>query len=284
MLFKFNKISALIIAIFGSSIGSAQQYQNEMDREPEVTYAPMVQNDRAPTIVSATTIQGCNAGLMVVSGVYTCRSNVLISQGGTVPDPVVYTSSSGGGRTITGYLGSDGVTIYSGPNEDSSTVLGTTADTSYNNTTNERDAANSSDTSSTSSSNGGGGSSRVICTHFFAKGEIPKDVWRADLAYTKEHLSETTVRGYHAWAIGYVKLMRRSKLAEKIMRPIALHRAQELAYQMGVVEKGSWRGKLARLALEPLCFAIGTCVGASDYIALWKDQPNVLAIIDGQAA
>ncbi len=199
-----------------------------------------------------------------------------------MPDPVVYTSSSGGGRTITGYLGSDGVTIYSGPNQETATVLGTTADMSYSNTTNERDAVTSSDTSSSSTSSSG--SSRVVCTHFYSKGEIQKDVWRADLAFTKANLSETTVRGYHFWAVPYVRLMRRSELAEKIMRPIALHRAQELAYQMGVVDKGSWRGKLARLALEPLCFAIGTCVGASDYMALWQDQPHVLKAINGQTA
>nr|WP_315466153.1 hypothetical protein [uncultured Rhodoferax sp.] len=283
MLFKMNKVSVAVLVFLGlaSSSTMAQQYQNE---GPEIRYEPSSNSSRPAAVSSAISIQGCNAGLMVLSGVYTCRSTILVSQGGTIPDPVVYSSSSGGGRTITGYLGSDGVTIYSGPNEDSSTVLGTTADTSYNNTTNERDAANSSDTGSTSNSSGGGGSSRVICTHFFARGEIPKDVWRADLAYTKENLSETTVRGYHSWAIGYVKLMRKSKLAEDIMRPIALHRARELAYQMGVVEKGSWRGKLARLALEPLCFAIGTCVGARDYMALWKDQPHVLKLVEAQSA
>lgn len=278
MSFKMNKVSFPVLVFLGfASSGAQAQYQND---ELEIQYQPATNDRRPATVSSATSIQGCNAGLMVLSGVYTCRSNVLVSQGGTVPDPVVYYTGSGGsgGGRVTGYLGSDGVTIYSGPNENS-TVLGTIADTSYNNTTSERDAANSSNTSSSTS----GGSSRVICTHFYAKGEIPKDVWRADLAFTKANLSETTVRGYHAWAIGYVKLMRKSKLAEDIMRPIALHRALELAYQMGVVEKGSWRGKLARLALEPLCFAIGTCVGARDYMALWKDQPQVLNII-GQNA
>lgn len=276
MSFKMNKVSFAVLVFLGiASTGAMAQYQND---EPDIQYTPSADNSRQAAISSATHISGCDAGLMVLGGVYTCKSTVLVSQGGTIPDPVVFTSSSGG-RPITGYLGSDGVTIYSGPNQDTATVLGTTADMSYSNTTNERDAANSSNTSSSTS----GGGSRVICTHFYAKNELSRDVWRADLAFTKEHLSETTVRGYHAWAIAYVHLMRKSTLAENIMRPIALHRAQELAYQMGVVEKGSWRGKLARLALEPLCFAIGTFVGASDYMALWKDQPDVLNII-GQNA
>ncbi|WP_198596513.1 hypothetical protein, partial [Vibrio splendidus] len=63
---------------------------------------------------------------------------------------------------------------------------------------------------------GGGGSSRVICTHFYRKGMLDAEVWRADLQYTQNHLSETTVRGYHYWAIPYVELMRKSPLAEKI--------------------------------------------------------------------
>jgi hypothetical protein len=278
MSFKMNKVSFAVLVFLGiASTGAMAQYQND---EPDIQYTPSADNSRQAAISSATHISGCDAGLMVLSGVYTCKSTVRVSQGGTIPDPVVFTSSSGGGR-ITGYLGSDGVTIYSGPNEDSSTVIGTTADMSYSNTTNERDAATSSDTSSSSTSSS---SSRVVCTHFYSKGEIQKDVWRADLAFTKANLSETTVRGYHFWAVPYVRLMRRSELAEKIMRPIALHRAQELAYQMGVVDKGSWRGKLARLALEPLCFAIGTCVGASDYMALWQDQPHVLKAINGQTA
>lgn len=285
MKFRYTAIAFAALIALGSAHAATNsdsesdygtsRYQNEII--PEVQYEASSNNSRAAAVKSATSIQGCNAGLMTVAGTYTCRSNVLVSQGGTVPDPVVYYSSSGGGGgRVTGYLGSDGVTVYSGPNESTATVVGTISDTSYNNTTNERDSSSSSGGSSSSSS-------RVICTHFFAKGEIPKDVWRADLAYTKEHLSETTVRGYHAWAIGYVKLMRKSKLAEDIMRPIALHRAQELAYQMGVVEKGSWRGKLARLALEPLCYLIGTCVGASDYMALWKDQPHVLKLVEAQA-
>ncbi len=86
-------------------------------------------------------------------------------------------------------------------------------------------------------------SSRVICTHFYRKGMLDQSVWRADMAFTFKNLSPTTVRGYHVWAIPYVRLMRKSPLAEKLMFPIAKYRAQELAYQMGVVEKGSQRSK-----------------------------------------
>ena len=87
-----------------------------------------------------------------------------------------------------------------------------------------------------------------------------------------KYLSSTTVRGYQYWAIPYVQLMRRSKFAESIMRPIALYRAQELAYQMGVVKKGSWIGKLVRVAIEPICWIIGNFVGEQDWSVLYKNS------------
>lgn len=117
--------------------------------------------------------------------------------------------------------------------------------------------------------NRGGGRSRVICTHFYRKGMIEPKVWRADLEFTQKNLNETTVRGYHFWAIPYVELMRRRPLAEKVMYPLAKYRAIELAYQMGVIEKGSLRGKLIRVALEPLCFVVGMFCKQKNWDHLW---------------
>jgi hypothetical protein len=117
---------------------------------------------------------------------------------------------------------------------------------------------------------GGGGGGRVICTHFYSKGEMSRDMWRADLEFTFKNLSPTTVRGYQYWAIPYVKLMRKSKLAENIMRPLAMHRAKELSYQMGQSPKGSLFGKLVRLVGEPICFTVGLFVGEQNWQSLWK--------------
>lgn len=115
-----------------------------------------------------------------------------------------------------------------------------------------------------------GGSSRVICTYFYRKGMLDAEVWRADLQYTQNHLSETTVRGYHYWAIPYVELMRKNPLAEKLMFPIAKYRAIELAHQMGIVKKGSLRGKAIRLLIEPACFLIGCVCKQKDWQELWQ--------------
>lgn len=119
---------------------------------------------------------------------------------------------------------------------------------------------------------GGGGSSRVICTHFYKKGMIDNATWRADLEYTFKHLSSITVRGYHYWAIPYVSLMRQHTFFEKVMYPIAKHRADELAYQVGMREKGSIRGKLVRLIFEPSCFVIGLFCQQKDWEQLWTSK------------
>ena len=122
--------------------------------------------------------------------------------------------------------------------------------------------------------NGGtnNGSSRVICTYFYSKKMLSRTVWRADMDFTRKYLSDTTVRGYHFWAIPYVKLMRRSLLAEKLMLPIAKCRAEELAYQMGVMSKPNVKGKLVRLVLEPICFLIGLFCVQRNWQALWVSK------------
>ncbi|UWU16980.1 hypothetical protein N2599_29690 (plasmid) [Rhizobium sullae] len=120
-------------------------------------------------------------------------------------------------------------------------------------------------------SGGGNSSGRVICTHFFRRGMLDRDLWRADLEFTYQALSQTTVRGYQYWAIPYVRLMRRSPLAEKIMYPLAKARAEEIAYQAGRRSRGSLGGKLVRLIGEPLCFLIGSVVKQKDWAPLWAE-------------
>ena len=142
-------------------------------------------------------------------------------------------------------------------------------------TTSEQTTSDSESTGGESTGGGGGGgssSSRVICTHFYQKGEMSREMWKADLEYTFKHLSPTTVRGYQYWAIPYVKLMRKSKLAEDAMRPVAMYRAKELMYQMGKSDKGSMLGKFFRLVFEPACFVIGIFVGEQDWQSLWVKE------------
>lgn len=187
-----------------------------------------------------------------------------------------------GGRGLPGYTTT--VTTFSDGSTMSVTTSNDTGQTTSIGSTDATDpGASLGDTTGISSVNsygtsdpgdsgggGGGGSSRVICTHFYRKGMISRDIWRADMEYTFNYLSPATVRGYQYWAIPYVKLMRKSPLAEKIMYPLMLARAEELAYQMGVLKKGNWAGKLVRLVFEPICFTIGLFVGEQNWKSLWN--------------
>lgn len=125
--------------------------------------------------------------------------------------------------------------------------------------------------------------SRVICTHFFKKGMLDQKIWRADMEFTFKNLSPTTVRGYHVWAIPYVKLMRKSSLAERIIFPLAVWRAEELAFKMGVRESGNWRGKFVRAIGEPLCWTIGVFVKEQNWEALWQQSKSVQLVEDTSA-
>ncbi len=121
-----------------------------------------------------------------------------------------------------------------------------------------------------------GGSSRVICTYFYQKGMLTRLDWAADLRFTQQNLSEQTVRGYHVWAIPTVRLMRSGsptgQMIEKVMHFVALHRAQELAFQMNRRDHGDVVGKAIRCVMEPLCWSIGAFAGKQRWQSLYRDS------------
>ena len=105
---------------------------------------------------------------------------------------------------------------------------------------------------SSSSSN-----TRVICTELVRQGLMQPELQRLDARFTFARLSPFTVKGYHLWAVPYVRLMKRSKLATNIIEPIARCRAEEIVFQMGARPSPNWRGKLVRLVMEPVCWVLG---------------------------
>lgn len=113
---------------------------------------------------------------------------------------------------------------------------------------------------------------RVICTELRAQARITVTLLSADLEFSRANISPITLRGYHVWAVPFVRLMRRSKLATNIAAPFAIWRAEELAYQMGLRKKPNWKGKMVRWIGEPLCFCIGLFVKQTDWHTLYNNQ------------
>lgn len=115
-----------------------------------------------------------------------------------------------------------------------------------------------------------GKGSRVICTHFLTIGKLERRLWVLDMQFTFANLSPTAVRGYHLWAIPYVRLMRKYRWAEAIMLPLAVSRAREIAYQMGQTQKPNYLGKLVRLIGEPTCWLLGCLAPEQDWQSLYS--------------
>ena len=105
---------------------------------------------------------------------------------------------------------------------------------------------------------------RVICTELVRQGLMAPRLQRLDIAYTLKKLSPTTVKGYHFWAVPYVRLMKKSSLATSAIEPFATWRALEIAYLMGDLKTPHMRGRLVRLIGEPLCLMIGWILEACE--------------------
>jgi len=102
---------------------------------------------------------------------------------------------------------------------------------------------------------------RVICTELVRQGLMAPSLQRLDIAYTLRHLSPATVRGYHAWAVPYVRLMKRSPLATYMVEPLARWRAEEIAFRMKARSRPHYGGRAVRVLGEPLCWLLGTVLG-----------------------
>jgi len=125
-----------------------------------------------------------------------------------------------------------------------------------------------------SSGGSGGRSGRVICTELWRQGRVSRELAVMDLRFTAERLSPAHYRGYHAWAIPVVKQMRKSKRWTDVWHFIAVHRMNEIAYQLGKADRPDYIGKLVRWTLEPVSWLIGQVVG---------DSTAELAILDRSA-
>ena len=98
------------------------------------------------------------------------------------------------------------------------------------------------------------GNTRVICTELVRQSLMAPSLQRLDITYTLRHLSPATVRGYHAWAVPYVRLMKRSHLATRLVEPLARWRAEEIAYQMKSRSCPHYPGRVVRWLGEPVCW------------------------------
>ena len=96
----------------------------------------------------------------------------------------------------------------------------------------------------------------VICTELYRQGLLDEKTYLADSAYGAL-LDDAVLIGYHSWAEGIADKMRDSKILTKIVSVLAIPWAKEMAYQMGVLDKGHCLGKVMNMVGIPICRFIG---------------------------
>ena len=82
----------------------------------------------------------------------------------------------------------------------------------------------------------------VICTELNRQGLLPDNIYRLDSEYSSKHIDREAYLGYRLWADPVVRLMRKSRLFTRIVKPIALSYCYEAAHRMNPEIKGSWFG------------------------------------------
>lgn len=102
-------------------------------------------------------------------------------------------------------------------------------------------------------------SGTVLCTELHRRGLLPDEIYQADCEYAKS-IPEVVKIGYRIWARYLVLAMQKSKLVTRLLTPLVRAWAYQMAYKMGVVEKGSRLGALLEWAGVPICKMIGETI------------------------
>ena len=124
-------------------------------------------------------------------------------------------------------------------------------------------------------SDDGGGSSNdtstVICTALMEMGELDPTIWKYDLMYGEQYVSDTTYRGYHDWAIPMVPKV---KARHWLYFPLAKVMAKAWAYQMAHFMSNGEHGSSSLLGKAICWFGEGYCTWRGKRIEAREEGGN----------
>ena len=98
----------------------------------------------------------------------------------------------------------------------------------------------------------------IVCTVLYNHGELDTSTYIGDMKYAELYISEDTRAGYYTWGVPLANLANRNATVRKLIRPIVVAGASQMAYKMGMHKTGSYLGMVV-LALAPVCTLIGKC-------------------------
>ena len=97
----------------------------------------------------------------------------------------------------------------------------------------------------------GGGT--VICTELNRQGYLPDEVLECERQYVDKFIDSEVYQGYRIMADPVVRLMQKSKVFTKIVKPLGCAFAYEMAHRVNESIKGSKLGKMILKIGIPLC-------------------------------
>jgi hypothetical protein len=113
------------------------------------------------------------------------------------------------------------------------------------------------------------GAGTVICTQLTRDGWLSKRVWMADNYYVYYTFNADTINGYRYWAVPFVRLMRRNKVAYAVGKFLGMRWSLYCASCYS--KHGKWNivGYLLVKCIAPVCELIGRIVPPPEYKSLW---------------
>lgn len=113
-------------------------------------------------------------------------------------------------------------------------------------------------------------SGTVICTQLHKDGHLTKDVFYADNKYVAKHFSATVRTGYIFWAMPFVRLMRRNKIAYAIGKFFGVRWSMHCASHYLPYIRPNITGRIMVIVGVAICYCIGTCISKAKAKAMWK--------------
>jgi hypothetical protein len=118
---------------------------------------------------------------------------------------------------------------------------------------------------------GGGGGTPVICTQLFSMGIMSANLYQGEGEHAK-NIPNVIRRGYHFWAVPFVRGMRKNQLLFKLGKTLGLSWAQYAAHKANPDKFApNYLGTFINAIGIPICAALGLFVGETDWETLWID-------------
>lgn len=115
---------------------------------------------------------------------------------------------------------------------------------------------------------------RVICNELCRQRLLSREDVIRDYKFTHDHLTPRHVTGYHIWAVGVVKKLRKGK-SVKFWHHIAKHRANQIAYLYCDRDKPDNLGRIYRFIFEPACWFLGMFCKETDWSVLYNKKEKI---------